>query len=203
MKIKVQYAIIILSVLTASYVIYDMLQMWTMILPAWLVTIMLGIPAIMTATTLGVIVRLLLNSDWYVLTFVSIFVTIFSVVYIVKTYQPTQKIIISDGYTGTVKMFVTKNSHSNFVINKYGIGYISRKDLDNFNPKIIKNGRNITRETRHYFQSAQNTGSSNFVYKYESFEIPGGHTNLITDIDELIKIGALDTTLLNKEWIPF
>lgn len=150
---------------------------------------------------LGYVARNILNSKWQTLTWASIFIILFCSVFYISEYKPTYEVVIPGEYSGEVRLLVSRGQGSNFVINKYGIGYIDRKTFDGgFYPKIIRGDRDITKQVKEYGKGALATTAEDiYSYEYLSFFVGGsGHVAEEKGIEELIKINAIDTGYLYR-----
>ena len=109
-------------------------------------------------------------------------------------------VVIPEGYVGEIRLLVS--NENDFSINNYGIGYIDRKTFDEgFYPKIIKGGNDITKQVKEYSKGALATSSGDvYSYEYLSFSVlaKGEHVEN-KDIEELIKIKAIDTSRLYRK----
>ncbi len=120
----------------------------------------------------------------------------------VSQYKPTYEIIVPDNYFGEVRLFVSNEARNDFTINKYGVGYIDKNTFDNgFYPRIFRKKINITKQIKGYSKGAfAATQVSNYSYEYLSFSIPVKVENIDDrDIEELIKIKAIDTARLYRK----
>jgi hypothetical protein len=155
-----------------------------------------------TSIAIGVLVKRLLNTDWYSLTFTSIIIVIVVGIYAVVAYKPKLNIVVSSNFSGDVKLIVSKDviEKNEVVVDSLGIGYITRKDFEEgFYPRIVKGNADITKEIKEYSKGALVTSSSvSYSLEYLSFVIQGQSNKLVSDIDELIRIGAIDTMRLPK-----
>ncbi|RZJ85354.1 MAG: hypothetical protein EOO20_20195 [Chryseobacterium sp.] len=99
-------------------------------------------------------------------------------------------------YQGEIKLFVTKNGFRDFNINKYGVGYIDKENFDRgFYPSIFKGEDNITLDVRDYFKSSS-TSAKNVTNSFDYLSFYIGGTAFSIGIDSLIKLNAIDTSIL-------
>lgn len=201
MKFKIQPVILALGIFSLCVGIWQMLQTKTMILPSWFL-LLLSLPCtLLVSFGLGMLVKKILNSKWRALTFASIFVIIFSSIFYISEYRPVYTVVIPEGYVGEVRLLVSNEKENDFFINNYGIGYIDRKTFDEgFYPKIIKGDNEITKQVKEYSKGALATTPGDiYSYEYLSFFVPAkGESVEDKDIEELIKIKAIDTTHLYR-----
>jgi hypothetical protein len=200
MKSKLQPIIVVLGVLSLGFGTWQMLQTRTMILPPWFLVLFYLVITFCLSFILGFLVKKILKSKWHTLTFASIFIIIICSTFYVSQYKPAYEIIVPDNYVGEVKLFVSNEKGNDFTINKYGIGYIDRETFEKgFYPKIIKGNIDITKQARGYSKGAfATTQASSYSYEYLSFSIKG-ESMQNNDIDELIKIRAIDTSRLYRK----
>jgi hypothetical protein len=202
MKFKIQPIIIALGILSLGVGIWQMLQTKTMILPSWFL-LLVSLPCtLLVSFALGFMAKKILNSKWQTLTFASIFVIIFCSIFYVSRYRPVYTVVIPDGYVGEVRLLVSNEKENDLFINKYGIGYIDKKTFDEgFYPKIIKGDNDITKQVKEYSKGALATTSEDvYSYEYLSFSVLGKGENVEDkDIEELIKIKAIDTARLYRK----
>jgi hypothetical protein len=201
MKRIIQIVIIVLGIVASVYGISKMLsETITMILPPWLIVGVVSLIVGVAAVGIGFLIKRLLNADWHSLTFASIIIIIIVGIYAIAAYKPTMRIVVLSNYSGEVKLIVAKNTTEKHEIqvDSFGIGYITRKDFDEgFYPRIIKGSADITKAVKEYSKGTFATSASmSYSLDYLSFVIPGSSTQLVSDIDELIRIGAIDTMRL-------
>jgi hypothetical protein len=201
MKRIIQAVILVLGVVAMVYGISKMSsETTTMILPAWFTIGVVSLIVTGASIAIGVLVKRLLNFDWYPLTFASIIIIIIVGIYAVLAYVPKLHIVVLSSFSGDVKLIVSKDAieKNEIVVDSLGIGYITRKDFEEgFYPRIVKGNTDITKEVKEYSKGALATSSSvSYSLEYLSFVIPGKSNQLVSDIDELIKSGAIDTMRL-------
>lgn len=202
MKSKSQSIIILLGIVSLGSGIWQMLQTATMILPPWFLVLFYVIITFCVSFILGFLVKKILKSRWYTLTFTSIFIIIACCVFCISQYRASYEIIVPDNYVGEIKLFVSNEKKNDFAINKYGIGYI---DIETFNkgfyPKIIKEKVDITKQVKEYSKGALATMPKDvYSYEYLSFSIMvKGESIKDKDIEELIRIKAIDTNRLYRK----
>ncbi len=201
MKRGIQIAIIILGVASSIYGISKLsTETATMILPGWLIVAAISLIVFMASIGIGILAKRMMKSNWYLLTFVSIIITILVGIYSVIEYKPTLRVFILPDYSGEVKLFVSKDGLEaiDIKVNQFGIGYITKKDFDNgFYPKIMKGQNDISKDVNEYSKGAVLNDLSNiYSFKYLSFFVPGTSKDSIFNINDLLKVGAVDTTRL-------
>lgn len=196
-KSKIQLAILTLGFLTIALGIWTMLQIPTVILPAWyLVLIYLPI-TFLIAFGLGFLTKKLFKLSWHTLTITSLIMTIACLTFYISEYRPSYTIYIPDNYVGEITLLVSKEADNDFNINKFGIGYINQKTFKNgFHPTVIKNNKDITKQIKNYNRGAYGSaGTLNISIDYVTFTIPSDEINTVAiSIDELITNNAIDTT---------
>ncbi|MBB5648262.1 hypothetical protein [Pedobacter cryoconitis] len=201
MKFKIQPLIIFLGIVSLIFSGRQMLQTKTMILPSWFLTLFFLLITLCVSFALGVLAKKMLNSKWQTRTFASIFAIAISLIYYVSQYRSAYTVFIPKDYVGEVRLLVSNEKENDFFVNKYGIGYINRTTFDEgFYPKIIKGDNDITKQVKEYSKGALATTSEDvYSYEYLSFSVPAKTENIEDkDIEELIKIKAIDTTRLYK-----
>jgi hypothetical protein len=203
MKIAIQIIIMVLGVAALTCGISKMsLETTTMILPAWLIITIVSSGVCAISVGIGLLAKHLLNSDWHQLTFASIIIIIIVGIYSTIEYKPTLKIFVSPEYAGEVKLFVSRDAVEKYdiTVNNFGIGYISINDFDKgFYPKIVKGHTDISKKIMEYRKGTSlNSLSDSYSFKYLSFDIPGDSNALTDNIDDLLRIGAIDTMLLPR-----
>jgi hypothetical protein len=206
LKDKAQRAIQILGLAGLVLGILTMLKTPTVILPPWFL-VLLFLPILLGVSfLLGLGTRYLLKSNWTKLTFTTLFVGLFCIAFYVSEYRPTHKIIVTDSFSGQVRLLLSKDEKDKFELNEYGIGYVSESTYrQGFKPRVEKNGKDITDEVIRSlsFGSMTNATVDGKIigpYSYLSFIVPGQSTNsLNTDLQELIDKNAIDTTRLIKK----
>ncbi len=201
MKKIIQVVIIISGIVASVYGISKMLsETITMILPPWLIVGVVSLIAGVAAVGIGFLIKRLLNTDWHSLTFASIIIIIVVGIYAIADYKPRMRIVVVSNYSGEVKLIVAKNAveKHEIQVNGFGIGYITRRDFDEgFYPRIVKGSADITQAVKEYSKGSFATSASmSYSIDYLSFVIPGPSVQLASDIDELIRIGAIDTMRL-------
>jgi Predicted protease of the Abi (CAAX) family len=201
MKYTIQIIILVLGTTASIYGISKMAsETATMIFPPWLIVGVISLIVGAAAVGIGFIIKRLLHADWHSLTFASIIVIIIVSIDAIAAGKPTIRIIISPEYSGEVRLFVRKNNSKNHEIkvDNLGIGYINRKDFDQgFYPKIIKGSIDITKSVRQYSKGTFSASwAMTYSIDYLSFVIPGRSTQLVSDIDDLIRMGSIDTMQL-------
>lgn len=199
MKSKLQPIIVVLGVLSLGFGAWQMLQTRTMILPTWFLVIFYLVITFCLSFILGFLVKKTLKSKWHTLTFASIFTIIICSTFYISQYKPAYEIVVPGNYVGEVKLFVSNEQGNDFAINKYGIGYIDRETFKKgFYPKILKGNIDITKQAKGYSKGAFATTQANsYSHEYLSFSIEG-ESMQDKDIEELIKIKAIDTTRLYR-----
>ena len=177
-----------------------MLQTKTMILPSWFL-VAISLPGtLLLSFAFGFILKKLLNSKWQTSIFTSIFVIIFCSIFYISEHKPVYIIIVPKNYVGEVRLFLSNKN--DFSINEYGIGYIDRRTFnDGFYPKIIQTGNDITKQIKEYGKGASATTSEDaYSFNHLSFHIlDSGKKVDGKDIEELIRIKAIDTARLYKK----
>ena len=155
---------------------------------------------------LGLGTRHLIKSNWTKLTFTILFAGLFCAVFYISEYKPTHKIIVTDSFSGQVRLLLSKDNKDKFELNEYGIGYVSESTYrQGFKPRVEKNGKDITDEIARSLSFGSMThatidGKVIGPYQYLSFTVPGQPTDSLTsDILGMIEIHAIDTTQLIKE----
>lgn len=202
MKSKIQSIIVAAGIVALVISIRLMLEIQTMILPSWFLAFIYVLCTLCISFILGYLVKKIIGSNWKTLTFASIFLIIFCSIFYIREYKPTQSIIIPESYVGEVRLLVSNENKNDFIINKFGIGYIDKKTFDNgLYPKVIKGKKDITNQIKEYGKGAlATTNKAIYSYEYISFFIPT-KSKIIEelDIEELIKIKAIDTTRLFRK----
>lgn len=134
------------------------------------------------------------------------FAGLFCLVFYFSEYKPTHKIIITDSFSGQVRLLLSKDKQDVFELNEYGIGYVSESTYrQGFKPRVEKNGKDITDKVIRSLSFGSMTdatidGKIIGTYSYLSFIIPGQSADsLSNDLRELIDKNAIDTTRLIKE----
>lgn len=182
--------------------IWQMLQTKTMILSPWFLLLFSLPSTLLVSFALGFVAKRLLKSKWKTLTFASIFVVIFCSIFYISEYRPVYTVVVPENYAGEIKLFVSNEKESDFLVNEYGIGYIDMKTFNKgFYPKILQGGSDITKQVKEYSKGALATMNGNvYSYDYLSFSIPvkNGQNVEGRDIEELIKIRAIDTARLHR-----
>lgn len=201
LKSKLQPIIIGLGILSLVVGIRQMLQTRTMILPSWFLVLLFTPSMMCVSVMLGYLAKKITKSKWHTLTHAAVFVIVFSSIFYISEYRPNKSIIVPESYVGQVRLFVSNENENDFVINKYGIGYIDRKTfIKGFYPKIIK-GSDITKQIKEYSKGALATTKEDLhTYEYLTFFVPiNGQSIEDKNIEELIKIKAIDTARLYKK----
>ena len=202
LKSKLQPIIIGLGIFSLVIGIRQMLQTPMMILPSWFLVLFFAPSLIFICVILGYLAKKITKSKWHILSLTSIFVIVFSFIFYISEYRPNQSIIVPESYVGKVRLFVSNDKENDFVINKYGIGYIDKKTFNRgFYPKIIKGRNDITKQIKEYGKGALATTQEDpYSYEYLSFFILVKGQNVEDKgIEELIKIKAIDTTRLYRK----
>ena len=202
-KNKLQIPIIIFGLVAIGLGVRSLLQVPTMILPTWfLVSLYLPI-ALLISFILGFITKKLTKSTWHMLTFTTIFASLVSLTFYFSEYSPSYTVKIPDTFVGEVKLLVTNESTNDLGVNKFGIGYINQKTYKNgFLPKILKGGKDITKEIHGYSTGSFATSLlHNKQFNYISFVIPGKKENEDDEnnFNDLIKSNGIDTTRILRE----
>ncbi|KQC01151.1 hypothetical protein [Pedobacter sp. Hv1] len=200
LKSKLQFIIIGLGILSLVVGIRQMLQTRTMILPSWFLVLLFTPSMMCVSVMLGYLTKKITKSKWYILTHAAIFVIVFSSIFYISEYRPNKSIIVPESYVGEVRLFVS--NENDFMINKYGVGYIERKTfIKGFYPKIIKGSNDITKQIKEYSKGALATTKEDLhTYEYLTFFVPINGQNIEDkNIEELIKIKAIDTARLYKK----
>jgi hypothetical protein len=191
--------VLTLSLVPCAWCVVSILQTPTMILPSWFILCILALPAVTAAFGIGFVLKQLFGSGWHTATFASMLLAAASLVYLITTYRPTYTVVIDPGYAGEVRLFVSRYANNREIrVNRYGIGYIGKKTFDNgFYPRILKGGRDISKEVSEYSTGAIATSApEKYRFEYLAFEIPGTAGSPGDDPDSLVKTGAIDTTYL-------
>ena len=179
-----------------------MLQTRTMILPSWFLVLFYSVIVFCISFVLGFLTKKMLSSKWQTLTFASMFIIVFCSIFYISEHRPVYTIVIPKDYVGEVRLFVSNQKDRDFLINKYGIGYIDKKTFDRgFYPRIIQGSIDITKQVKEYSKGALATTLEDiYSYEYLSFSIlVNGKSVEDRNIEELIKIKAIDTTRLYKK----
>ncbi len=202
LKSKLQPIIIGLGIFLLAVGIREMLQTLMMILPSWFLVLLFVPCLIFICVILGYLAKKITKSKWHILTLASIFVIVFSSIFYISEYKTNETIIIPESYVGEVRLFVSNEKKSDFVINKYGIGYIDQRTFSNgFYPEIIRGSNDITKQVKGYGKGGLATTKEDiYSYEYLSFFILVKGQNVEDkSIEELIKIKAIDTTRLYRK----
>lgn len=207
MKKGIQIIIIALGVAASVYGISKMSgETTTMILPVWVIVLGVSLVVFAASVGIGLLAKHLLHSDWHPLTFVAIIIIIVVGIYATFEYKSTLNISVLSDYAGEVKLFVSKDNVEghNITVNSYGIGYITRKDFEKgFYPRILRGQSDITKEIKAYSKgSVLNSLSDSYSFNFLSFVVSGRSDHLVSDIDDLLRIGAIDTMQLERKNIP-
>jgi heme/copper-type cytochrome/quinol oxidase subunit 3 len=102
--------------------IRTMLRTPTLILPPWFL-VLLFLPILLGASfLLGLATTHLIRSNWSKLTFTAMFTGLLCVVFYISEYKPTLKIIVTDSFSGEVKLLLSRDSKDKFELNENGIG---------------------------------------------------------------------------------
>ncbi len=138
------------------------------------------------------------------MTFTSIILTITCLTFFTSEYRPTYIITIPKDYVGDVKLFLSNSEENKLEIKEFGIGYLNEKTYKKgFRPIIIKNDQDITEDIKGYGSGAFATSQTDkYEFVYVSFTIPLKEERENSDVigcDELIRMNAIDTTLLKKK----
>jgi len=203
MKMKIQIGIVALAFFVLIYGAVQILEMPTMILPSWFILILLVGVVFSVATGIAFLIKTLLKSDWNLFTFTVIIMAVFCIGYLALTYKPSCKIVVDANYTGEAKLFVSKhgmNNEDKVILNRYGVGYISKEKFDKgFYPIVIQGGKDITKKIQEYRKNTFTSTSLNQKsFDYLSFDIPGKSDIPMKSVDDLIKLDAVDTTLAQE-----
>ncbi|MDQ0966796.1 hypothetical protein QFZ20_002199 [Flavobacterium sp. W4I14] len=202
MRRIIQIILPTLAIFSLGVGIWQMLQTKTMILPSWFLVVISLPGTLLLSFALGFIVKKLLNSKWQILTFTSIFVIIFCSIFCISEYKPVYIVVIPKNYVGEIRLFLSNENENDFSINRYGIGYIDMRTFnDGFYPKIIQGGNDITKQIKEYSKGALATMSEDiYSFEYLTFYIlDNGKKVEGKDIEELVKIKAIDTARLYKK----
>ena len=201
MRYRKQHLIVFFGILSLIVVVRQILAKPTMILPSWFLLV-ISLPVLLCISfSLGYLVKRIMDSKWWTITFASIFVMVFCGIYYLSEYRPTYRVIVPKAYVGEIRLLFSNEERSDFFINKYGIGYIDKKTFDEgFYPKIIKDDNDITEQVKVYSKGAiATTRDDVYSYEYLSFSIPAKVVSLEEkDIEELMKIRAIDTSRLYR-----
>ncbi len=201
---KLKVGMLIIAAISIALAISAMLDMQTLILPPSLLVALYLPILVLGSLLLGVVVKAVVKSDIGIIIYASFFATVFSIWFYASQYQPSYIIALPNNFTGTVHLFVTDESKDDFTVNRYGIGYISKKTYRNgFRPTVLKNGQNITAIAGNFStgttMSAGLQGNTLGPYSFLSFSIPSGSVNdSAMDVEKLIAIHALDTLRASK-----
>lgn len=186
--------------------IWTMLRTPTVILPPWFL-VLLFLPVLLGVSfILGLATKYLIKNNWSKLTYTAIFAGLICILFYISEYTPTHKIIVTDSFSGQVRLLLSKDDKDKFELNEYGIGYVSRSTYKRgFKPRVEKNGKDITDEIIRSLSFGSMThatvdGKVIGPYKYLSFTVPGHRTDSLTnDLLGLIDRKAIDTTRLINE----
>lgn len=198
-KSKIQIAILTLGLLTIALGIWTMLQIPTVILPAWYLVLIFLPLTFLIAFGLGFLIKKLFKLSWHTLTITSLIMTIACMTFYISEYRPSYTIYLPYNYVGEITLLVSKEADNDFNINKFGIGYINKKTFKNgFHPTIIKNKEDITQQIKNYNRGAYaSVGTNNISFDYLTFTIPSDEENPDAfSFDELIIKNLIDTTRL-------
>ena len=198
---KILFLLPVFSVIVLLYACVSMLETPTMILPSWILLMFYLIIVLGVSFLVGGLLKKILRSDLPLYSFASIFVFVTALTYIILNYRPTFRITFPVEYVGQVKLFATDKpvGKTDLNINQYGVGYISKENYEEgFYPKIFKGGRDITSEIKAYYKSSFQSGSTvGYQLDYLSFQV-GPDSEQKLDINQLIKLNAIDTARLRK-----
>jgi len=200
MKFKIQPIIIILGVIFLCIGAWQMLKIETMILSPWFLVLLFLPILILVSFILGYLLKIIIKSEWNILTLASIIVIIICSIFYASQYRPTHKVIIPKNFSGEVKLFVSNEKVNDFKINNFGVGYIDRETFDKgFYPKIIKENNDITDQVKLYSKGSWVTiQTTNYSFEYLTFVIPAEKEDN-KDVGELLEANAIDTARLPKK----
>ncbi|MXV15623.1 hypothetical protein [Hufsiella ginkgonis] len=196
MKSRIQIIVGILALLVLIYGCYTILEAPTMILPSWYILIVLAVVVLSASLGVGALVKAVFKLKWSVVTLSLSVAAIFCLVYLGATSKPTCTVVVKPGYSGEVRLFVSKSPEGTdkIILNDYGVGYIDQEKFEKgFTPVILKENDDITGEVKEYRKNTFTSTSFNGSLNYLSFDIPGGSGVPAKTMDELIELNAVDT----------
>jgi hypothetical protein len=200
---RIQVILIFLALVSLTYGILKMArETTTMILPVWMVVVFITSILCLASAGLGLMIKNILGSRWHQMSFAAIMIIAVVGIYAVVDFKPTLNIIVPVGYSGTVNLYVSKDDGDSrdITVNSFGVGYISKSEFEKgFYPSIAKGGRDISKQINEYSKGQSLNALSNiYSFRYLSFVVLGQSGRVEIDIDELLKIGAIDTAQLEK-----
>ena len=200
----VEYAIILIGLISLWLGVQTMLETPTVILSAWFLVIMYGSILLLLAFGLGVLIVSLTKSKVHLLTAASFIVTIVCLAFYISEFRPTYKIYVTESFNGEVKLFRSTLNKNKLLLSKYGVGYITDKAYrEGFKPIIYQNGKDITKECKSIVQGsvafASIDGTSFGPFPYVGFTI--GDTSVDTiwnNLTNIVEMKIIDTTILKR-----
>jgi hypothetical protein len=200
----IDYTLISVGLVSIYLGVRTMLEIPTLILPSWFLTIMFGAILLIVSFLFGALISSLSKLKVHLLTATSVVVTIVCLAFYINEYRPTCKIYVPDTFTGEVKLFHSTLANNNLSLNKYGVGYITDKAYrKGFKPVVYQNGKDITEECKNFGQ-----GSVAFVgvdgtnlgpFSYVGFTIKNNTADTLwTDLKKVIEQKIIDTSIMKK-----
>jgi hypothetical protein len=196
----VQRIIQLFAVVAIGVGVKTMLDVPTVILPSWFLVLIFLPVTIGVSFLLAAFTKNFTMDYMSLLTLAAIYGAILSLSYYVSEYKPTYEIVVHEKFVGAAHIFLSDEGESEFILNEFGVGYISRERMmKGFRPRVIKNGDDITDKITSLYHGSVASSSIEGVpigpYTYLSFTIPGQPSDSLgSDLPRLIEVGAIDTT---------
>lgn len=188
----------------ASFIlgIKTMLEVQTLILPAWTLVLMYGGVLMAVSFGLGALVSLLTRSKLHTLTASSLIISIACISFYISQFKPNYEIYVADNFQGEVKLFRSTLKRNMLNLSEYGVGYITDKEYRNgFRPTVYKNGKDITNECKNIIQGSLGfsgvDGQSLGPFSYIGFTIGDDKADTIWNtLTDVIERKIVDTSII-------
>jgi hypothetical protein len=181
-----------------------MLEVQTLILPAWTLALLYGGVLLAVSFGLGALASWLTKSKLHMLTVTSIIISIVCISFYINQFRPNYDIYVADNFQGEVKLFRSTLKTNRFTLSEYGVGYITDKEYRNgFKPTVYKNGKDITNECKNIVQGSLSfagvDGKSVGPFSYVGFTIGDNNADTVwNDLTNVIERKMIDTSLILK-----
>ena len=181
-----------------------MLQVQTLILPAWTLVLMYGGVLLAVSFGLGALASLLTRSKLKTLTASSLIISIACISFYISQFKPNYEIYVADNFQGEVKLFRSTLKRNRLKLSEYGVGYITDNEYRNgFRPTVYKNGKNITNQCKNVTLSSLGfsgvDGRSIGPFSYIGFTIGDNKPDTIwNSLTNVIECKIIDTSIILK-----
>jgi len=181
-----------------------MLEVPTLIIPSWFLTIIYGSVLLLLSYGFSVLITSLTKLKIQLLTVNALIVTVVCLYFYVSQAKSIYKIYVPENFVGEVRLFRSTLSQNRLHLNGFGVGYITEDAYkEGFKPIIYQGGKDITKECKDFAQGsiafAGIDGESIGPFSYMSFIVKNTTNDTIwTDVKKVVETRVINVSIMRK-----